>query len=601
MLRLCLLLACVARPADAVGSLRTHLADESKASLQSQMSEKESAAQEATLQNWISSNEAAYTKEASKIVDEEDNMSADAAVADAAASVGDVEVEFKMPANLDDSLPKSKDLSLALSLAQQAPSKAGGPVNAVQPAQESPPIFYVKPPSVEDAWKATLPRTLPRPTQALADFDTISKENVKPLSPPPVFKIESPLENTVKLALKKQESQVEAETAQQVEAQAPKKKGPKEIEIRPNAGSKIPEIITYGMFAKNFYGVNLKRNDFMIDIVMTLKWTDKRVIKLIPEGSDALTLSKKDSTKLIWLPGMVVTNRDLKKHDVISTAVMINRKGEVFKVERSTVGVKNNYVLNDYPYDNQKLVVKIASSIYMIDEVVLKPSSKGSGVADNLMKGYNYHYVDYEAHAVKDIDGLLKKSRGLLTINVKRDPDQYFQNHLIPCFLLSCISCGIFWFPFAAPFITPRVALSILALIGFTNLTMASDNSLPGGAPYNWNDLLNGTVLSLMFANVAMNVFTEMCFHQLKVNDVAMTINWECKMVAPFVFAMSVSTIFSTAGPHGWMSLDTASIVVKMMMVVIWGGYLIYCTSRIVEALAKKRTLDVSDFVKPKA
>jgi len=336
---------------------------------------------------------------------------------------------------------------------------------------------------------------------------------------------------------------------------------------------------------------------------MNFKWMDKRVAALVPEGLDSMTLSKKEAEMKMWLPGIVVTNRDSHKFDLVSTSVMINRKGEVFRVDRATVVVKNKYKLNHYPYDEQDLVVKVASSKYMLDEVILKPSTeKGSmGVADNLMKGYSYKFIDVGASAIKDIDGaLMKKSRGLLTISVKRDGKQYFQTHLIPSFLLACISFGIFYFPFIAPFITPRVKLSILALLAFTNLTIMSNNALPDSAPFNWNDLLNQTVLTLMFSNVFMNILSEVCFHQLKLDDLAKCINHENKVVAPFVFMLSVGTVLSTAGPGGYMSLGHAGIVVKVQILVIVGGFLAFNMHRIstllkeAEAKAKAKAKEAS-------
>jgi hypothetical protein len=360
--------------------------------------------------------------------------------------------------------------------------------------------------------------------------------------------------------------------------------------LRPNAAANRPDYVHFGLFAKTFYGVNLKENNFNVDVVMTLKWIDHRVISLIPTGSDEMTLSKKESEQQIWLPGMVITNRDIKRHDLISTAVMINRKGEVFKVERVMVTVKNVYKLKDYPYDTQKLVVKIASSKYMLDEVVLKPAKAGVGVAPDLLKGYNYDFVDVGAKAIEDISGALSKSRGLLTITIKRDSTQYFNGHMIPVFLVASISCGVHWFPFVAPFITPRVALCILALLAFTNLMLQSSSQLPTGAPFNWNDCFNQIVLAVMFLNVCMNIFAETCLHQIKVDDLARTINHELKVVMPSILALGICIVTSAAGPNGWMSLGMTSCVVKTMIGLLIGSYVLYCVSRVNVALEQKRT-----------
>jgi len=385
--------------------------------------------------------------------------------------------------------------------------------------------------------------------------------------------------STVDFALRDSRVQVDTDTA--------KGRAINPVSVRPNAG-KAPEKIEFGLFAKNFYGIGLSNNNFVIDVVMTLKWTDKRVAALIPEGMEEMTLSKTGSEKGIWLPQVAITNRDIKRYDLISTAVSINRKGEVVKVERATSVVKNKYKLDHYPYDEQDLVVKIGSTKYMIDEVVLEPSKEGIGAAKNLLKGSSYDFVKVGANSFKDVDGALKKSGGLLTISVKRTADEYFQSHLIPASLLVVISCGIHYFPFVAPFITPRVALSVLALLAFTNLMLASFTTLPSGAPFNWNDLINQTILMIMFTNICMNIFAESVYHQMKVDDLGKSMNHELKVLIPLMSFGSLSVIYSAAGPGGFMSLQTSSYVAKLIIIGTMFLYICLCVTRLNAALAKK-------------
>jgi len=360
---------------------------------------------------------------------------------------------------------------------------------------------------------------------------------------------------------------------------------------RPNDGN-AADVVTFGLFAKTFYGVNLITNSFVIDTVMTLKWVDKRVASLIPAGMDSMTLSKKESENQIWLPGMVVTNRDIKKYDLISTAVFINKKGEVFKVERSTAIVKNKFILDDFPFDRQNLVVKIASHKYMIDDVMLKPATVGIGVKKGLLEGESYDYVKFSVTSHKDIDGALKKSRGLLTIVIDRALDKYTQSHIVPSFLVMMISWAVFYFPFVAPFITPRLAMSILSLLTFTNLSLKSASALPAGAPFNWNDVINQTVMTLMFFTVCLSILSEVCFHQLKIDDVAKAINYECKFLSPFLSITSLTLILSAAGRHGWTTLDSMSHLVQTWMFLIVGTYALYTGSRIRTAQAVKKAAE---------
>merc|ERR1719287_348876 len=100
-----------------------------------------------------------------------------------------------------------------------------------------------------------------------------------------------------------------------------------------------------------------------------------------------------------------------------------------------------------------------------------------------------------------------------MDIEVRRSLDKYSQDHLMPSFIILTISWAVFYFPFANPFITPRLALSIIALLTFTNLMVKSIKELPGSAPFNWNDLFNQQIQSLMFVTIILNIASEICDH----------------------------------------------------------------------------------------
>jgi hypothetical protein len=388
----------------------------------------------------------------------------------------------------------------------------------------------------------------------------------------------------------------EEEVVDDASASGGGKRLPASVTTRPSVG-KGPDVVTFGLFGKSFYGINLKTNSFVIDLVMTLKWVDKRVTSLIPEGLPNMTLSKLDSEKKIWLPGIAVTNRDIGKYDLISTAVFINTEGEVFKVERATAVVKNKFLLDDFPFDRQRLVTQIASHKYMADQVQLQPSTEGVGVNKDLFDGESYSLTDIKASAIEDGNGALKKSRGLLTLTVDRDNAQYVQSHLIGTVVMTMMSWAVFWFPFSPPFTTPRLTMSIVSLVNFTYLTISSASVLPPGAPPNWNDIINQAILTLMFSTVVLNILSEICLHQLKVEELAKAVNHECKALMPFLSILCLSLILSAAGhveANRWMSYATASTVVHCVLTIGVGGYVALTGSRIMSALAKKRMQDAS-------
>jgi len=343
---------------------------------------------------------------------------------------------------------------------------------------------------------------------------------------------------------------------------------------RPGVGSGKADIINFGAFAKAFYGASLKNNNFVIDSIVALKWTDPRVISSVPAGLEKYTMSGKQAMSTIWMPEIVVTNRDIRKKEVISTSVTIHTTGEVFKVERAVLVINNIYDLEQYPFDEQFFRVKFASSKYMLDSVALAPfpEQAQSGVDEKLFEAFPYKLLDWKVYSFEEVDGALKKSRGVFEMKVEREMEKYGENHLMPASLLIIISWGVFWFPFDKPFITPRLALSILVLLSFTNIMVKSGDEIPDGAPCNWNDVFNQNVQALMFCTIILNILSEIYMHQFKVEDMARAVNHEAKIVQP-ILSFVVIGIILTGGKYKWISLFWAGLVCKTLIVIAMLSY----------------------------
>jgi len=190
---------------------------------------------------------------------------------------------------------------------------------------------------------------------------------------------------------------------------------------RPNIG-KGPTMVTFGMMGKTFYGVDVMHNQFTIDLVLTLSWHDPRTVKLIPKGASTIQLSQEEASNEVWLPEIVVTDQSVHNSvQIVSTAVELHEDGTVVKVQRQEVMVEDKYNLKEYPFDSQPLRVKLASSQYMTPELQLVPSSDEawSGMPAKLFDGSGWDLKHWKIEVIEDNNGLLKKSRGVLTVDVK--------------------------------------------------------------------------------------------------------------------------------------------------------------------------------------
>lgn len=348
------------------------------------------------------------------------------------------------------------------------------------------------------------------------------------------------------------------------------------ILIRPGAGGG-PDHVKFAIQIMNFYGANLAKHTTAFDMAMSIRWNDPRVVHLIPKGADQLSMAWNQALQKVWMPGIVLTNRDIEKYEIVSASVTIFRTGEVLRVERAQARIMKKFQLDTYPFDTQHIGVQIASSKYMVNELVLDADNiTHFGVAENIFG--LYHVEGWEPQVYETADGELRKSRGALDVKVTRMLGKYIDDHLVPSFIVLTISWAVFFFPFVGPFITPRLALSILALLNFTMLMVKSSKELPGSAPFNWNDLLNQQIQTFMFLTITINIVTESLFHQFGQDVLAKRVNMESKCIIPVMSSCNIATVLGSGYFH-WMSLYVATFLTKASVVVMIGCYAGYVSS----------------------
>jgi len=229
------------------------------------------------------------------------------------------------------------------------------------------------------------------------------------------------------------------------------------------------------------------------------------------------------------------------------------------------------YNLAQYPFDSQDLKVKIASSQYMLNAVVLKPSNdkaySGISHADSFLSGTGFDLKGWSMDEYEDEAGLLKKSRGLFSIHIKRQFGAYRDDHVIPSICIVLLACGCFFFPFIGPFVVPRLLMSIIAYLVFTHLKGKSESALPATAPTTWNDVLNTNILCVMVIGVFINVYVEYRFHMTKVHIVAAKFNAEMRLLLPMIFAAVITTVELCGANH--FSQGTVDITIKIALAVL--------------------------------
>lgn len=321
--------------------------------------------------------------------------------------------------------------------------------------------------------------------------------------------------------------------------------------LRPHIGD-MPEVINFGVFCKQFYGMQLKQGTFSADMVINLKWVDTRAVSLVPDGVSSITLPQESAASQMWMPDIAVTNRDLRGIDVISTAVTVSRAGDVTKVQRLVAVVKNPYDVSMFPYDQQTLKVTLASTSLMSEELTLAPSAEMSGVKDGIFDGA-FIFKQSEAVSFEEIDGALKKSRGQMKMVIQRKSASHFEGMLLPELLLALIIYTVFWFPLTAPFIMPRVATCMISYLALVTFMFRTSSMLPTSDSACWVCVFEENTQSLMFGAFLINVVLIVIRHDMDIEELARKLQRETRVAYPVLGAFTYIMVFSIPNA-GWLT-----------------------------------------------
>jgi len=345
--------------------------------------------------------------------------------------------------------------------------------------------------------------------------------------------------------------------------------------LRPHLGSH-PEVVSFAIYVKNFFGMKTNKNQFTVDVVLTLRWMDPRVSKLVPADTPAVTISLADAKKNIWLPDMVVTNRDIKGQERISTAVEVHKDGTVVKTERSLLRVKQHFDVTAFPFDYQRPKIIVASATLMSEDLVLQamPEATLQGAKPGLFEDREFQFVSDATTVFEEVDGSLKKSRGILTMTLRRDWTRYLQTTILPEIFLILISFTVFWMPRAQPFAMPRVATNLISFLTLMTLSINTAKKLPHDrAGMAWIELFADSMQMQNSLILFLNVFVDWVYCTLDLKELGEKMTNQLAVLFPLMGSVVVLMCFmGTSGEH----LERLHTLIRIWMFGVQGTWICY-------------------------
>lgn len=361
------------------------------------------------------------------------------------------------------------------------------------------------------------------------------------------------------------------------------------IMTRPSDGTNKPDVVTFGLGVKKFLGVQFQDGTFGVDLVLTLSWVDPRAGKQVPPDLEWMSLDGEASEHLLWNPLISISNRDIGKMETISYFLQIWRNGTIFVVHRMMVKVRQPLDVRAYPFDKQELIVTLAASYHMSDEVTLNPSDAADRtfVPDTLFTKGNFALTSWEVYSFIDVDGELEKSRGALCLKVRRKWWKCVQNVLLPTILMVVVSWTVLFFPMLPSFSMPRAGSASLSLLTMATISLNAQDKLPQErAGFVWMELWNECCLNLTVIVLCINAMAEWVYHRLGQPDFATKVLDEGKLVHAIItffilgFCIAIAMLFQGGNTLFIDHLRSASTFTRFTMIAAVSGYGYYTHRR---------------------
>lgn len=348
---------------------------------------------------------------------------------------------------------------------------------------------------------------------------------------------------------------------------------------RPGLKNEEADVIEFGMLVKSFYGIEFSHNTFSVDLVISLRWTDTRAAKVLPSDATEMYLPIAVARRKMWLPDVTVTNRALQGIETITSSVKVREDGSVTQVDRIMANVKCGFNATSFPFDSQRLRIRIASSTYMSDAVVLRPSADPRlyGVVGNTV-GNSFVFVSTEQLTFIEVNGDLSRSRGELDIVVERKTSVFMETIMLPTIAIVVSSWAGFFIPIApAPFLMPRVAVSFVAFLSLVTESRKIDAMLPQRGEQAWSDVFTECCILLVFAAEIFTMLVQYVHYSLGLAELAHSIDLEMRVFLPTMTLLTSGTLYLLRDES---SVYAMSWIVRIMLGLIIGGYLITCIAR---------------------
>lgn len=308
-----------------------------------------------------------------------------------------------------------------------------------------------------------------------------------------------------------------------------------ELTSRPTAGGAVTEV-QVRVALLNLDNISGAAQNFTVNFAYQASWIDERLRHEGP-GDERISLDK------IWHPHLQIVNRQ-RVQETFEAEALVSPEGEVTTVQRVWGPMSQPLVLNDFPFDHQKLRIDLAGTGHREGSVVFVVDPKVPSVVAESLSISDWELMSWTAeprelaigHGSKVLPGFR------MTLEVKRNRGYHLVNVILPLVMIIFMSWVVFWInPKNA---NPRVSVSVTAMLTLIAYRFAVGASLPKIGYLTRMDwfILGSSIL--VFASLLEVIVTSCLADQGRI-DTACKINRRMRLISPVVFLVVVFLSFA--------------------------------------------------------
>ena len=244
---------------------------------------------------------------------------------------------------------------------------------------------------------------------------------------------------------------------------------------RPNADGP-PTKVKFAIILLDLIDINETNETFDIDFIMAMQWQDERLSK------HALGSSLEDCRirlNSIWHPEILMFGQGLTFHLDPEQDVDIDEHGVVGVKKRITGTFVSSLQLQYFPFDEQRLKIRVASSEYSSNDLMFILDKTIITKRENIESPAGWEILSNAHEILPDakLEGFGSYARINQTISVKRLFGFWLWTLVVPLTLIVLMAWSVFWLDPHVFF--PQITIGVTSVFKLIAFKLSLRDSLP--------------------------------------------------------------------------------------------------------------------------